>query len=122
MRRFVVLVNSMLKNNYTGLVQDKTKSDNFDPYGFGLSRDARVAHLAHVALRNHPRCEGQLILETIDLMFEGGRVGGRDWTKFFVEGAFPKLGTPSITTSGFTHGVNLAQGEWHLPNHITITH
>ncbi|KAF5702380.1 six-hairpin glycosidase [Fusarium globosum] len=59
---------------------------------------------------NHPRDAGDMILETIELMFDGGRKGGRDWTEFFVEGVFPKGGTGTFKTSGFTHGVNLAQG------------
>jgi hypothetical protein len=49
----------------------------------------------------------------MDLMFAGGKLGGRDWTTFFVEGVFPTVGTPYIKTSGFTHGVNLAEGTIH---------
>ena len=39
MHRFVGIANSMLKNNYTGYIQQP--GDNFDPFGFGVeaSRD-----------------------------------------------------------------------------------
>ncbi|KAL6831900.1 hypothetical protein V8C40DRAFT_285338 [Trichoderma camerunense] len=108
MHRFTKLVHSMLKDNFTGLLQDKSQEDNFDPFGFGLSRTHELPISLMWLYENHPRDNGDVILETIDLMFEGGRVGGRDWTKFFVTGVFPEDG--NFKTSGFTHGVNLAQG------------
>lgn len=110
MHRFVELTHTMLKNNFTGLVQDKSQADNFDPYSFGLARTHELPISLMWLLENHPQNNTALIRETIDLMFEGGRVGNRDWTTFFVDGTFPRLGTPSIKTSSFTHGVNLAQG------------
>lgn len=108
MHRFTKLVRSMLKDNFTGLLQDKSQEDNFDPFGFGLSRTHELPISLMWLYENHPRDNGDVILETIDLMFEGGRVGGRDWTKFFVKGVFPE--DANFKTSGFTHGVNLAQG------------
>ncbi|KAH7312367.1 hypothetical protein B0I35DRAFT_376750 [Stachybotrys elegans] len=110
MHRYVVLVHTMLKNNFTGLIPDTEQGDTFDPYLFGVSR----AHELPVSLmwlyENHARDNGPVIWETMELMFEGSRVGGQDWTKFFTRGVFPERGTPDIHNSGFTHGVNLAEG------------
>lgn len=103
----------MLKNNFTGLIQQKSEEDDFDPYGFGLSRTHELPLALQWLYENHPRNNSEVIWETMDLMFAGGRQGGRDWTTFFVEGVFPTLGTPYIKTSGFTHGVNLAEGMTH---------
>lgn len=110
MHRFVTLVHSMLQNNYTGLIENKTLGDDFDPYGFGLSRTHELPISLMWLYENYPRNNSQTIWETMELMFQGGKLGGRDWTTFFVNGVFPTLGTPNITTSGFTHGVNLAEG------------
>ncbi|RAH82390.1 hypothetical protein BO86DRAFT_429272 [Aspergillus japonicus CBS 114.51] len=109
MHKFVVLVHSMLSDHFTGLIENKTLGDNFDPYGFGLSRTHELPISLMWLYDNHPRNNSQIILEAIELMFEGGRVGGRDWTTFFVPGVFPTGGT-GYTASGFTHGVNLAEG------------
>lgn len=106
--KFTVLVHSMLKNNFTGLLQGE--NDNFDPYGFGVSRTHELPISLMWLYETHPRNNSALILETIELMFEGGRKGGRDWTTFFVNGTFPTKGTGTFRPSGFTHGVNLAQG------------
>lgn len=110
MHNFVGLVHTMLDSNFTGLLQDETQQDDFDPWGFGLSRTHELPISLMWLYENHPRDQGDIILETIELMFEGGRKGGRDWTTFFVDGVFPKQGTGTFRTSGFTHGVNLAQG------------
>ncbi|PYH82666.1 hypothetical protein BO82DRAFT_382874 [Aspergillus uvarum CBS 121591] len=109
MHKFAVLVHSMLSDNFTGLIQNKTLGDNFDPYGFGLSRTHELPISLMWLYDNHPRNNSQIILEAIELMFEGGRLGGRDWTAFFVPGVFPTGGT-GYAASGFTHGVNLAEG------------
>ncbi|KAG4260862.1 hypothetical protein FPRO03_02685 [Fusarium proliferatum] len=92
------------------LIQDINQGDHFDPFGFGLSRTHELPISLMWLYENHPRDAGDMILETIELMFDGGRKGGRDWTEFFVEGVFTKGGTGTFKTSGFTHGVNLAQG------------
>ncbi|KAL4967873.1 uncharacterized protein BDV14DRAFT_188040 [Aspergillus stella-maris] len=110
MHRFTVLAHSMLKDNFTGLIQDETFEDNFDPFGFGLARTHELPMSLQWLYENHPRSNSDTIWETMELMFAGGVAGGRDWTAFFVEDVFPTLGTPFIKTSSFTHGVNLAQG------------
>jgi hypothetical protein len=98
----------MLQDNFTGLLQDEAEGDNFDPYGFGVSRTHELPLALQWLYENHPRGNQEVIWETMELMFAGGRKGDRDWTTFFVEGVFP-VGLPD-KTSGFTHGVNLAQG------------
>lgn len=108
MHRFTDLIHSMLQNNFTGLLQDVTEGDEFDPYGFGVSRTHELPLALQWLYESHPRGNHEVIWETMELMFAGGRKGDRDWTTFFVEGVFP-VGTPD-NTSGFTHGVNLAQG------------
>ncbi|KAL2206771.1 hypothetical protein CC79DRAFT_1370172 [Sarocladium strictum] len=108
LHKFVNLAHDMLQNNFTGLLTNKELKDNFDPWGFGVSRTHELPISLMWLYENHPRGNQKTILETIDLMFEGGRVGGRDWTKFFVDGVFPK--DTKFKSSGFTHGVNLAQG------------
>ncbi|KAL4904564.1 hypothetical protein BDW74DRAFT_178662 [Aspergillus multicolor] len=110
MHRFTALAHNMLQNNFTGLLQDISEGDNFDPYGFGVSRTHELPLALQWLYENHPRGLEDIIWETMELMFAGGRKGGRDWTTFFVEGVFPTVGTPDFKTSGFTHGVNLAQG------------
>ncbi|KAI9148723.1 Six-hairpin glycosidase [Paramyrothecium foliicola] len=110
LHKFVRLTHSMLQSNFTGLLQDKSQGDNFDPFGFGVSRTHELPISLMWLYENHPRNAGPIILETIQLMFDGGRKGGRDWTTFFMEGTFPTTGTGTFKTSGFTHGVNLAQG------------
>ncbi|KIM98411.1 hypothetical protein OIDMADRAFT_56776 [Oidiodendron maius Zn] len=110
MHRFTILLNSMLRNNFTGLIEQHSEGDDFDPWGFGTSRTHELPVSLQWLYDNYPSNNSDLIWETMELMFAGGRQAGRDWTRFFVEGVFPTLGTPNIVTSGFTHGVNLAEG------------
>ena len=110
LHKFVDLAHTMLNNNFTGLLQDRSHGDNFDPFSFGVSRTHELPISLHWLYENHPRGNEKTILETVDLMFEGGRIGGRDWTGFFVDGIFPK--DTNFKSVGFTHGVNLAQGKY----------
>ncbi|ETS87454.1 hypothetical protein PFICI_01282 [Pestalotiopsis fici W106-1] len=108
MHKFVTLTHSMLQNNFTGLIQQKSLEDDFDPFGYGLSRTHELPISLMWLYEHHPGNQSAIILETIDLMFQGGRVVGRDWTTFFVNGVFPRNTT--YKASGFTHGVNIAEG------------
>ncbi|KAL4733201.1 hypothetical protein BDV11DRAFT_210392 [Aspergillus similis] len=95
MHKFIILANSMLKDNFTGLIQDKTLGDNFDPYGFGLSRTHELPTSLQTTHETTLKSSGKplsLCLQEVS------------------PGVFPTLGTPFIKTSSFTHGVNLAQG------------
>ena len=110
LHKFVELANPMLKHNFTGLIEDKDQGDHFDGDGFGVSRSHELPISLMWLYENHPRCNSALILETAELMFEGSRKGGRDWTEFFVDGVFPTGPSDFSGSGGFTHGVNLAQG------------
>ena len=82
----------MLSNNFTGLLQNG--NDDFDPYSFGVSRTHELPMGLMWLYENHARNNSQLIWETMELMFQGGQKGGRDWTKFFVKGVFVKAVEP----------------------------
>ncbi|KAM0331393.1 hypothetical protein ACHAQA_003066 [Verticillium albo-atrum] len=110
LHKFVAITHTMLQNNFTGLLPNKTDGDTFDPFAFGVSRTHELPISLMWLYENYPRGQEDVIRETIELMFEGGKKGGRDWTAFFVNGVFPLQGTGTFKTSGFTHGVNLAQG------------
>jgi len=110
MHKFVSLANSMLKDNYTGFIQQP--GDDFDPWGFGVSRAHELSSSLQWLYEVHPDGQEAVIWETMELMWSGAVVGGKDWTTFFVEGVFPLLGTPpEKVIGGFEHGVNMAQGK-----------
>jgi len=109
MVRFVGLVNEMLKNNYTGFIQQP--GDDFDPYGFGTTRAHELSTSLQWLLAEYPQGQEALIWETMQLMWSGAVAAGKDWTTFFVEEAFPKVSlVQGDKTSSFMHGVNLAEG------------
>lgn len=98
-----------LKNNYTGFIQQP--GDNFDPWGFGTSRAHELSTTLQWLYENHPQGKEQIIWETMELMWSGAKASNKEWIGFFVDGVFPKVGTPYVTsTPSFMHGVNMAQG------------
>ena len=112
MYRYIELAQSMLKNNFTGLITHG--DDIFDTAGFGVGR----THEMHIPLQwlyeNHPRNNSDdLLMETMDLMIQGGVVWGADWRKFWVDGVYPEIyPNPSYNLSWvFVHGVNQAEGK-----------
>lgn len=112
MIRFVGLANEMLKNNYTGFIQQP--GDDFDPYGFGTTRAHELSTSLQWLFEEHPQGQEALIWETMELMWSGAIVAKKDWTTFFVEETFPKV--PLVKgnkTLSFMHGVNLAEGWRH---------
>lgn len=101
----------MLKNNFTGLIQQE--GQDIDNDGFGPMR----AHEMHIPLQwlyeNHPRNNSQLIWETMELMIEGSVKASSDWRTFWVKGVYPEVTyTPrNEPYKGlFNHGVNMAEG------------
>jgi len=117
MYKFIVLANSMLKNNYTGFIQQP--GDDFDPWGFGLSRAHELSTSLQWLYETHPNGNEALIWETMNLMWSGAIVAKRDWTTFFVDGVFPTEGTPAVeVVSSFEHGVNMAEGM--IATHILV--
>ncbi|KAJ8128703.1 hypothetical protein O1611_g4932 [Lasiodiplodia mahajangana] len=110
MYRYITLAHSMLQDNFTGLIAKP--GDVFDGSGWGAAR----AHEMHIPLQwlyeNHPKNNSDLIWDTMDLMIQGNKAFGLDWTTFFVEGTFPEVVYAPREQSYswlFTHGVNLAE-------------
>lgn len=108
MFRFAQLANTMLKNNYTGFIEQP--GDDFDPYGFGLARAHELSTTLQWMYETYPGRDSAILWETMDLMWSGAKKAKRDWTTFFIEGVFPTSATPK-PTSNFMHGVNLAEGK-----------
>jgi hypothetical protein len=106
---FVGLANEMLKNNYTGFIEQP--GDDFDPYGFGTSRAHELSTSLQWLLAEHPQGQETLIWETMELMWSGAVAAKKDWTTFFVDHAFPRASlVHGDKTLSFMHGVNLAEG------------
>lgn len=105
--RFTRLVNTMLKANYTGFIQQP--GDDFDPWGFGRARAHELSTTLQWLYEAYPGRDDALIWETMDLMWSGAIVAKLDWTTFFVKGVFPETATVKAKSS-MEHGVNLAQG------------
>ncbi|KAI1390096.1 uncharacterized protein F4822DRAFT_224318 [Hypoxylon trugodes] len=111
MHRYIQLAHSMLKDNFTGLIQKD--GQDFDGDGFGAMR----AHEMHIPLQwlyeQHPRNNSQVIWETMELMIEGGAQANSDWRKYWVKGVYPEVTyTPRNEPfkNLFNHGVNMAEG------------
>ncbi|KAI1080576.1 hypothetical protein F5B20DRAFT_103848 [Whalleya microplaca] len=111
MHRYTVLAHSMLKNNYTGLLVHG--DDIFDTAGFGVGRTHEMHIPMQWLLERDPRNNTDIILETMDLMIDGGVLWGADWRTFWTDEAYPKVlyeNTPFDLSWVFIHGVNMAQG------------
>lgn len=74
MHRFISLANAMLKDNFTGLIQHG--DDNFDGGEFGLARTHELPLSFQWLYDHYPNGNEALLLETMELMFAGGRQGG----------------------------------------------
>lgn len=107
MLRFTRLVHIMLKNDYQGYLSND--GDLFDPLKFGLARAHELSTTLQWLYENVPNEDQSVIWDTMDMMWKGAEIGGRDWSKFFVPGVFPR--SASIKPQpNFQHGVNTAQG------------
>lgn len=109
--RYIQIAHSMLKNNFTGLIEKE--GEDYDGDGFGAMR----AHEMHIPLQwlyeNHPRNNSQLIWETMELMINGSVAAASDWRTYWVKGVYPEVTyTPrNEPFKGlFNHGVNMAEG------------
>lgn len=111
MLRFTELAHTMLKDNYTGFIPQA--GDSFDPYKFGLARAHELSTSLQWLYEEYPSGKEAIIWETMELMFAGAKVAGRDWSKFFVKGVFPEAPS-TMPTLNFQHGVNLAEGKIRL--------
>ncbi|KAL7272742.1 hypothetical protein RUND412_004442 [Rhizina undulata] len=108
MHKYNSLMNSMLKDNFTGLINPPDQV--FDIWGFGHPRVHELALSLQWLYDNYPEGNEEILSSSIDLLFQGGNVTNQDWSELWVEGVFPKVGTPYITANGLTHGVNMAEG------------
>lgn len=62
----------MLKQNFTGLIEQATEGDDFDPWGFGTSRTQELPLSLQWLYEKYPSNQSELIWETMELMFAGG--------------------------------------------------
>jgi hypothetical protein len=111
MHKFVVIAHDMLEDNFTGFIQQP--GDNFDPWGFGTSRAHELSTTLQWLYEKHPDGQEDIIWETMNFMWAGAKVKSSEYDLFFVEGVFPKVGTPEYpakSLNGMMHGVNMAQG------------
>jgi len=111
MHKFVAIAHDMLVDNFTGFIQQP--GDNFDPWGFGTARAHELSTTLQWLYEEHPDGQEDIIWETMNLMWAGAKVKNREWDQFFVDGVFPKTGTPEYpipSLNSFMHGVNMAQG------------
>ncbi|KAE8151426.1 hypothetical protein BDV25DRAFT_171460 [Aspergillus avenaceus] len=106
--RFARLAHSMIKDDWQGYLSHD--GDRFDPLKFSLAR-AHELSTTFQWLHENVEDEGDrsAIWEAMDLMWTGAEIGGRDWSKFFVDGVFP-TGSSVKPQLNFRHGVNTAQG------------
>jgi len=109
MFKYTSLANSMLKANYTGFIQQP--GDDFDPYGFGVSRAHEFSTTLQWLYETYPGRNDTLLWETMELMWSAAKLANRDWTDFFVNGVFPTTARSKGETYSMMHGVNMAEGK-----------
>ena len=113
MHKFIIIANSMLRDNFTGYIPQP--GDTFDKGSFGLARAHELSTTLQWLYEVHPDGQQDLIWETMNLMWSAAVIAEQDWAAFFIDGVFPKKGEKSEETDlpNFDHGVNLAQGRSH---------
>ncbi|KAI7971688.1 hypothetical protein EIK77_002689 [Talaromyces pinophilus] len=105
--RFTRLVNSMLKDNYQGLIPHP--GDEFDEFCITRAHELSTS-LQWLYEQVSNRRDKEMIWETMDLAWEATRAGDRDWSKFFTEEQFPKKPAEPGSTL-IKHVVNVSEGE-----------
>ncbi|OGM42199.1 hypothetical protein ABOM_009340 [Aspergillus bombycis] len=119
MLKFTRLAHSMILNNYQGYLSHE--GDRFDPLNFGLARAHELSTTLQWLYENAADENRSVIWDTMDLMWTGAEIGGRDWSKFFVPGAFPT--SASIKPQpNFQHGINVAQGLRYMAQKYRMNH
>ncbi|KAI9734153.1 MAG: hypothetical protein M1818_006925 [Claussenomyces sp. TS43310] len=105
---FVILMNSMLANNFTGYIHHD--GDEFDPI-WGQARSHDLIITLQWLYEHYPGNVTQELLENMQYLNEKAL----DWSYWFQEGVFitedldtvPNL---DVDPSGYVHGVNAGQG------------
>ncbi|PIG81121.1 hypothetical protein AARAC_009528 [Aspergillus arachidicola] len=119
MLRFTRLAHIMIQNNYQGYLSHE--GDRFDPLKFGLARAHELSTTLQWLYENVAEENRSVIWDTMDLMWTGAEIGGRDWSKFFVTGEFPT--SASIKPQpNFQHGINVAQGLRYMAQKYRMNH
>ncbi|KAJ5203359.1 hypothetical protein N7449_005438 [Penicillium cf. viridicatum] len=114
MLRFTRLVHTMVHDNYQGYLSHE--GDRFDPLKFGLARAHELSTTLQWLYENVDEADQPVVWETMDRMWTGAEIGGRDWTQCFVPGVFPTAACLKPQPN-FYHGVNVAQEIPDEPRH-----
>lgn len=107
MIRFTRLVHAMLKDDYRGYKAHE--GDVYDTGQFVLARPHELSLSLQWLYEEVQWADKPVVWETMNQLWRGSEIYGRDWSTFFVDGVFPKEASirPSLN---FQHGVNVAQG------------
>ncbi|KAF7589543.1 hypothetical protein BBP40_004166 [Aspergillus hancockii] len=120
MLRFTRLAHRMIQNNYQGYLSHE--GDRFDPLKFGLARAHELSTTLQWLYENVSDDEDRSVIwDTMDLMWIGAEIGGRDWSKFFVPGVFPTSASVKPQPN-FQHGVNTAQALRYMAQKYRMNH
>ncbi|OKL64613.1 hypothetical protein UA08_00565 [Talaromyces atroroseus] len=118
MLSFTKLANSMLKDNFQGLIPHP--GDEFDEFCITRAHELSTS-LQWLYDQVENRQDKILIWDTMDLAWEASRVGDRDWSKFFTEEQFPKKPAAPGSTL-MKHVVNVSEALRYMPQLYRMTH
>lgn len=117
---FNVLMDSMLKNNYTGFVYQLGDTVSSGDFAWGQARSADMVLTLQWLYENHPGDQSQLLLDSMKNFYEGGVY---HWQNFFTPESYLGRGfdkdtyTLPLSLVGidsvnypYLHGVNVGQG------------
>jgi hypothetical protein len=114
MLRFTRLVNSMLKDDFQGLIPHP--GDEFDEFCITRAHELSTS-LQWLYEQVNNRQDKEVIWETMDLAWKATRAGDRDWSQFFTEKEFPKEPAAQGSTL-IKHVVNVSEGM--KPGHYVL--
>ena len=113
MRRFVALMNRMLKNKGRGYLPHQGDVLNRLDHLWGRVRVCDMMISLMWMYENYPSNQNQVLLETLEML----RQGQMDWAGWYQKGVyiFEDLNTVNISYTDkmfpYEHGVNVAQGK-----------
>ncbi|KAJ5625302.1 hypothetical protein N7510_001611 [Penicillium lagena] len=123
MHRFNVLMNSMLKNNGTGLIYHDGDPLSPSDFTWFLARVEDMMVSLQWLIDRYPRNETEILKENIDMLHHFGN----KWEGWYTEGSYIKRNLydfpPSVTDEqwAFLHGVTIAEGNNPLANLLMCT-